>query len=440
MGKRLLILVVLLAAAISAYANAPVQPRVSITSQPAGATVIIDGRDRGTTPITLFDLAPGRHHVKYRLSGYIEVDRFFKTDEGPFIEKSEVLAEEKGLLLLKSEPTGANVMIDGVSFGQTPRLVTTLSAKDPHAVVFRKAGYLDQKITVRFDGRKPQIRNETLVLASGTIEVRSDPAGAEVTVNGIARGRTPITVTDVPKGRAAVKLTMEGFEDEVIPDISINAGDHQTVSRILRGLPGTLHLASVPEGARFYVNGESHGKGPVTLTGLKPGDYNVRVELEGFGTESRTLSIANGESVREEFKLSNVMGRLEVRTNPVGAQLLLDGRPMGITKSTDPSAEISDVFAIENLLTGEHTLVVRKDGFAESVRHPKIKSSKTSQANVRLRRIYIPDTEIVTSRGSYKGVLVTVKPDAVVLEVSPGITRSFSRDEIRRMETLKAEK
>ena len=49
-----------------------------------------------------------------------------------------------------------------------------------------------------------------------------------------------------------------------------------------------------------------------------------------------------------------------------------------------------------------HTLVVRKDGFSESVRHPKIRSSKTSQANVRLKRIYRPDTEIVTARGSYQ--------------------------------------
>ena len=70
---------------------------MNITSQPSGATVIVDGMDRGTTPVTLFDLAPGRHHLKYRLAGYAERDRFFHTSEGPFIEKNEVLVEEKGL-------------------------------------------------------------------------------------------------------------------------------------------------------------------------------------------------------------------------------------------------------------------------------------------------------------------------------------------------------
>ena len=85
-------------------------------------------------------------------------------------------------------------------------------------------------------------------------------------------------------------------------------------------------------------------------------------------------------------------------------------------------------------------LIVRKDGYEESSRKPKIRSSKTSQANVRLKRIYIPDTEIFTARGSHKGVLVSVNPDTVILEVKPGINQSFSRDEIRRMETLKADK
>lgn len=429
----------LLAASLLSATAEQAPTRVSITSQPSGATVIIDGMDRGTTPITLFDLAPGRHHIKYRLAGYVEHDRYFRTEEGPFIEKSAVLSEEKGLLLLQSEPSGCNIVVDGVSMGQTPRLITTLSAKDPHTVRFRKAGYLDQTITVRFDGRKPVVRKETLVLASGTVDVNSDPVGAEVTVNGIARGKTPVKVTGIPKGRAVVKFHLDGFEDE-IRELAVNAGDVQTLQIALKGQPGTLHLRSVPEGARFYVNEESHGKGPVTLTGLKPGDYNVRVELEGYGTASKTIKIGNGESVREEFKLSDVMGRLEIRTDPVGAQLVVDGRPVGVTKSEDPSAEVSDVFIVENLLAGEHTLIVRKDGYAESVRHPSVQASKTVQTNVRLRRIFVPDTEIVTSRGSYRGVLVSVTPDSVVLEVSMGITRSFSKDEIRRMETLSPEK
>lgn len=428
-------------AALSLAAFGEQQPtRVSITSQPQGASVIVDGQDRGTTPITLFDLKPGRHHLKYRLAGYVERDRFFNTnEEGPFIEKSEVLVEEKGLLLIKTDPAGCDIAIDGVSVGQSPRLITHLAAKDTYSVRLRKAGYQDQTITVRFEGRKPVVREEKLVLASGTLDVMSDPPGAEVMINGIVRGKTPLKVTEIPKGRAVVKFRLDGFADES-RELSVNAGDKQTLSVMLTGLPGTLQLSSVPEGARFYVNDEPRGKGPLAIPGLKPGDYVVRAELAGYGTMTKTITIANGGSANEEFRLSNTMGRLEVRTSPAGVTVNLDGHVAGVTKSAGRDVEFSDVLAIENILEGEHTLVLTKEGYSEMVGHPKIESNKTSQYRLRLRRIFVPDVEIVTARGTYTGVLVSNSPEAVVVEVSLGITRSFPRDEIREINFLTSRK
>ena len=423
--------------ALSLTAEEKVQVRVNVTSQPSGATVIVDGQDRGTTPIALYDLKPGRHHLKFRLAGYCERDRFFNTSEGPFIEKNEVLVEEKGLLLVKTDPPGADIQVDGVSVGRSPRLITHLASKDTYDVRLRKAGYLDQKITVKFEGRKPLVREERLVLASGTIEIRSEPAGADVTVNGIARGKTPLTVTDVPKGRAVVQFRLDGFEEEM-RELSVNAGDVQTLPVVMKGLPGTLHLVSVPDGARFYVNDEARGKGPLAVAGLKPGDYTVRAELEGYGTQTKTVTLQNGESAREEFRLSNVMGRLEVRTCPSGVQVFVDGRLRGMTASKDPNAEFSDILAIEDLLEGEHTLVMKKEGYSDLTRHPKIQNSKTAKFHrQRLSRIFTPDVEIVTARGSYPGVLVSNAPEAVTVEVSPGITRSFPKEEIRKMNYLK---
>ena len=422
-------------------ADAP-QLRVNLTSQPSGATVFIDGRERGTTPVTLFDIAPGRHHLRCRLSGYEDGDMFFSTHEtpGPYIEKNVALEEVKGLLLLKTEPPGADIQIDGVSVGQTPRLITNLHAKGSYSVKFRKAGYQDQTISVRFDGRKPLVREERLVTASGAIEISSEPAGAAVTVNGIEKGVSPIRVEGVPRGRATVKFHLDGFEDEV-RELTINAGDVQTLPIVLKGLPGTLRLASVPEGARFYVNDVAHGKGPLVLPGLKPGAYEVRAELEGYGTLSKTITIANGESANEEFRLSNVMGRIEVRTSPPGAQVFLDGRLVGMTKSADPEAEFSDILPIENVMVGERTLVMKMEGYAEKTCHPNVRSEQTSRFhNQRLRRIFKPDVEIITARGVYTGVLLKRAAGSVTVEVRPGITQSFKQEEIRKINFLNEEK
>lgn len=438
--KKSMLVFALAVLGMVAVAADPQPTRVSISSNPSGASVIIDGVDRGTTPITIFDLAPGRHHLKYRLAGYVERNRFFNTnDEGPFIEKSETLEEEKGLLLLKTEPAGADISIDGMSVGRTPRLVTHLAAKDSYSVRFRKAGYQDQTITVRFEGRKPMVREEKLVLSSGTVNVMSEPAGAEVTVNGIVRGKSPIKVTGIPKGRAVIKFKLDGFAEET-RELAVNSGDVQALSVVLAGLPGTLQLSSVPDGARFYVNDASYGKGPVAIPGLKPGDYTVRAELEGYGTMTKTISIANGASANEEFRLSNMMGRIELRTSPADVVVNLDGRVVGRTRSADRNAEFSDVFVIDNVLEGEHSLILTRDGYSETVGHPKVESNKTAQFRVRMRRIFTPDVEIETARGTYTGVLVANGPVGVVVEVSLGITRSFPKEEIRKITFLNSTK
>ena len=424
---------------LALLAQERVQSRVTITSQPSGASVIIDGMDRGTTPITLFDLTPGPHHLKYRLAGYEERDRFFDTNSSPYIEKNEVMEEVKGLLLLKTDPEGCDIQIDGVSVGQTPRLITHLSASGTYSIRLRKAGYLPQAISVKFNGRVPLVREEKMVLASGTIDIQSDPAGAEVTVNGVVRGVTPIKVAEVPKGRAVVKFHLDGFADEV-RELAINAGDQQALPVVLKALPGTIHLSSVPAGARLYVNNEPRGVAPLSLPGLTPGTYEVRAEMEGYGTVSKTIQIGNGESASEEFRMSNVMGRLEVRTSPVGAMVFLDGQKVGETTSKDPDAEFSDILAVENVLEGEHVLVVKKDGYADKTTHPKVQNSQTSQGRVRLTRLFVPDIEIITARGSYKGVLIANKADFIEIEVSLGIKRSFPRDEIRKINFLKLDK
>lgn len=434
--KRFLFALAAFASGLSAFAQQGPSTRVDIASQPERAVVVVDGKDRGLTPLTIFDLAPGRHHVKFRLDGYVERDRYITVEEGRPSQHSNVLEPEKGILLVKSDPVGCEIEIDGVSMGLTPRLITSLDTKDVHRMTLRKTGYRPSTFDVRFSGRKPLVRNETLMLDSGVLKIVSEPSGAEVSVNGVVRGTTPALVTDVPKGRATVKLTLPGFRDEVISDLVIGAGDRQTVSRVLEGLPGTLSLASVPDGARFYVNGEYRGRSPLVLSGMQPGEYDVRAEKDGFGVETRRITVENGATPRVEFRLSNVMGRLEIRSSPPGAQVFFDGRPLGTTKSEDPDAEFSDKLMVENVLEGEHVLVLRKDGYAEHTRHPRIQRNKTARANVRMKRVFKPDIEITTDTGTYQGILVNKTADYIIVEVKLGSQRSFPRADIRKVRIL----
>lgn len=430
-----LLFLLLSLSSFAAFAEVSAPTRVDIASQPAGASIIVDGSDRGITPVTLFDLKPGRHHVKFRMAGYEDRDRFYTLEANSPLQQSVVLEPVKGILLLKSEPSECNITIDGLSIGTTPRLITTLNISDIHHVVLEKPGFRPSEFDIKFDGRKPVVREEKMLLDAGILEISTDPVGAEVMVNGVPRGLSPVIVRDVPKGTAVVKVSKTGFDDET-REVRIVAGDRLALPIPLKAQPGTLYLSSVPDGARFYVNDEFRGIAPVIINDIKPGTYTVRAELRGYGTDTRTVEVGNGASPRVEFRLSNVMGRIEVVSFPVGAQVYIDGRLVGTTKSSDPNAAKSDPFAIENVLEGEHVVTLKADGYTTVVKHPKVENSKTEQVSVKMKRFFKPDVILHTSSGEVKGRLIKNGPDYIEVEISLGVTKSLPRMSVRRLEFI----
>lgn len=413
--------------------------RVDFRSSPKGAKVIVDGVARGQTPLRLFDIPEGDHHATLLLANHEPADLFFTLQEGTYSSQYAELTPDKGLLLMTSEPTGCDITLDGLSLGTTPRLITTLNTEGKYRLLLQKPGYQPRHVEVKFDGRTPLVKKETLILDSGTLQITSDPIGAAVTVNGIPRGNTPLTVKRIPKGRATVTLSLEGYS-EAVREFTLNAGESQNVFIRMDGLPGTLKLSTLPETARIYVDDVAQDKGSCVLTGLKPGSYMVRAELEGYGTIEKPISIGNGQTVVEELRLKNIMGSLEVRTSPSGVKVYLDGRYCGLSRSTDPSAMLSDLLSVPNVKEGEHTLLAKANGYAEYARTIKVEPSKATQVKIALRRIFIPDVEIETDSGTYRGILLEQDESSVQIEVALGVTRSFSRETIRKLTMLPQEK
>lgn len=347
---------------------------------------------------------------------------------------------ETGLLLVTSEPSGAEITRDGVSLGVTPRLITILEIGELHRLTLSKTGYQPKRVDVRFlNGREPIVVNEKLVLDSGALEVKTVPAGASVLVNGLERGKTPLSLSGIPKGYISVTIKHEGFKSET-RELKMSAGEVQHLYLELQPLDGTLQINTVPEGGRIYLNDIYRGKAPLTLTNVEPGIYKARAELEGYASVERDIDIKNGTAVSEEFRLSNVMGRLEIRTNPAGAQVFVDGKLVGMTKQVGGEVDaFSEFLQIENLVEGEYTVIISKEGYANSTRHPKIRQSKTSKANVTLRRIFTPNVEIITPNGKYRGVYVSADNEQVMVEIKMGIQRGFAKSDIIKMTFLENE-
>ena len=297
-------------------------------------------------------------------------------------------------------------------------------------------GYQTKRIDVQTDGRHPLVRTETLALDSGVVDCTTEPAGATVFVNGIERGVTPITLSNIPKGVATVVFRLAGYKDET-RELRLAPGDSQALAVQLKGQPAKLAIVSSPEGAKVFVDDDYQGKTPATISTLAGGAHKIRIELAGYAPVTRDVTLENGAVKTEEFKLESMLGRLEIVTIPAGAKVSIDGRAVGTTRSLGGGAR-SQILSVENVAAGERSVLVHLDGYRDTSRKILIKAKDTSKLTVKLPRVFQPDTELETVSGIHHGVLVeTDFLGNVTLEVSPGVQQTFRNEDIRKIKSLK---
>ena len=405
--------------------------RLDITSQPPEATVRVDYKERGVTPMVLTELPPGPHIVQVSKTNYRDAFESVVLEPGVCRTASFTLEALTGILLLTSSPTGSEVSLKGVSLGTTPLLITTLES-GTHRLTISSPGYQTKEIDVTLEGRTPLKQDVVLMSDSGTIDVSSDPAAAEVFVNGISRGQTPCRVDRIPGGTVALEIKANGFQPHT-REVTLSAGEVQKVEIQLKPLPGTLRIVSIPEGCRVYIDDEFRGESPFDLANAKPATYRVRVEKVGHEPVARSVTLEKGTTVTEEFRLAKNTGRLELVTAPSGATVLIDGKKVGITltRGNDTSA-VSDPFAFEEAMEGEHQVEIFRKGFATQKRKIEVKRGETLTLQFKLIRQFIPNYEVTTTRSYYKGVLEFQNEEGIRLETAPGISQTIPMKDVKK--------
>lgn len=425
----------LLGALAAQAAEQEVPARLDVTAQPEGAKVFVDGKLHGPAPCSVFGLEPGSHLLRVEAPSCVAQYAFVQIKPGAFVQKNFQLAEEKGIILVKTDPAGADVKCNGVSLGVTPLLVTSLASGRAHSLVLSLNGYQTRKIEVRTDGRRPLVREEALSLDSGVVECITEPAGATVMVNGVERGVTPIKLANVPKGLATISFRLDGYEEET-RELRMQAGASQTLSLRLKGRAAQLKVVSTPEGARVFIDDDFKGKTPLDLSSVKPGEHSLRVELEGHAPVTRTVEIANAGVSTEEFTLESTLGRIEIITTPPGARVFIDGRSAGTTAGQGDSTK-SKLLAVEKVAVGSHTVLVHCDGYEDKGYKVNVASRETTQLYARLKRIFTPDTVVDTTRGIVRGVLVDKDPlGNITLETAPGVQQRILAADVRKVSAL----
>lgn len=114
--------------------------RLTLTTKPQGAKVLLDGAELGVAPLDEAELAAGTHEVTVSLAGYETERRTVVVQVGKKSAVALKLRPSGGALAVSSKPKGAAVSIDGQVVGVTPLSDVPLSLGS-HEVRLSAAGY-----------------------------------------------------------------------------------------------------------------------------------------------------------------------------------------------------------------------------------------------------------------------------------------------------------
>lgn len=415
---------------------------IRVTTEPAGATVLCDGVLQSMSPTTISGLSAGPHLIVVEKNGHHGDRRTVSLLENQKAAVEFTLSPIYGLVLVHSKPAHATVDLDGSYKGRTPLLIHDIPL-GAHKLNFQIEGYLPRTIDLTVDDRIPQKVDVELQSDAAQVICQSEPVGATVILNGSLQGETPLTLPRISSGEYQLQMRLAGYRT-YSEKLLLQPGDEHTVTARLEALPASLRVVSEPSEAWVYVDNQRRGKTPLDLNPLTPGTYRIRVDLQGYESDARSITVTPAQEVVEEFRLKRNSGTIELVTEPAGAKVYLDGEYVGMTHPGEADT-LSQTLTLEYIShRAPHTLQLTKEGFSYEPKQITLQPNQILSLHEIMTRLFVLDTVLVrNTKGAQqeiRGQLLAHHPNGdIELGLSPTITIYVPSDEILSMDTIREE-
>lgn len=252
------------------------QPTVFIE----GAQIYIDGEEIGVTPLEAVEVKPGRRRLEIRVKKYRELQTFVEIEGGGKLQTTKLsLAPAWGALTVGSVPEGANVRVDGELLGKTPLLLELMEGT--RRLELSADRYKTWQAQVEVEANKHQILDEIrLQPADGKLALRSNPAGASVTVGDTYMGPTPLQIPLHPDIEHVVRLSKPGYE-KIARKVKVSSTELRELTVNLTPRVGIIRFVVEPPDTELLIDGEPRGAAPEKLR-LISVEHQLEFRKEGY--------------------------------------------------------------------------------------------------------------------------------------------------------------
>ncbi len=294
-------------------------------------------------------------------------------------------AETYGSIYVTSTPSGAAIYLNGNYRGVAPLTIRDLTP-GTYNLGADRSGYQSDwsSVTVRA-GQQSDIRfSLSPIQQYGSVSITSSPSGAYVYMDGVYKGRTPLTLSNVAVASHNIELDLADYYDWKTT-VSVAAGVTRYVDARMAPIPsettGRIDVVSFPAGADVYLDSTHQGKtfstGPFTISNVRVGTHNVRVALSGYLDYTTSVDVGRATTSYVSASLQPGQqastGSIAVASSPSGAEIYIDNAFKGITPLT-----------VDGVSTGTHTVMVALDGYSDWSTSVQVGAGSTASASASL--------------------------------------------------------
>ena len=284
---------------------------------------------------------------------------------GVFAIKSYARVPPTGMLVVNTNPDGVQVFIDGRKRGMTP---LTLELPTGDHKLELTLGDQTRAIPVKITqgGQVSQfVELPAVTAADGKLNIRTDPPGATVTIDGQRRGVSPLLIEGLTPGTHVVGL--QNTLSSVTEQVTIQAGATASLVVLLsapQGVPvsGWVSVNS-PVEMQLFEDGRLVGSSRSDRVMMSVGDHSLQLVNETLGYRlSRTVNVAPGRVT--SMRIDPPKGTLALNASP-WAEVWVDGDRVGDTPMGNISLQIGShdvLFRHPELGEQRHTVTVTLNG------------------------------------------------------------------------------
>ncbi len=266
---------------------------IVIKSEPTNAKIYLDGDYKSTTPVTLTDLKPGEYTVAIKLDEHETWENSVKVEPEKETVITGVLLKKYGSIFLESEPSNANISLNGKDIGTTPASLNTVP-HGIHLVEVIKDGHEVWRRKVKVEPGKKKSLTAALQLQTGSVNVESNPAKAMIYLDGKYVGTAPVSLKSIPPGTHELEIKLDGY-DVWSELVNVEAGKEKVLTASLQMNTGSVMIESEPAKAIIYFNGNKIGQTPDIIIPDSIGTHFVEVKKEGYKTWTKSVDIEPGK-------------------------------------------------------------------------------------------------------------------------------------------------